>query len=163
MYPLKQVTPHANGIRPVKREAAEAAPSCMSITLVGEEDEEQEKSLLELTPPPQKPFAVPTPPIPEVEELKGPKSRLVIHKVLINFKSYVGKHVIGIFHKVRNNGFSLLLYYLPTYFPSNSHSLQSLVPTVLASPTQSTRSSSSSVITPRKWDRENYPNSSITP
>ena len=108
----EQVTPRANRVRPVKQEAAPAAPSRMSVVSFVEEDEEQEqeKSLLEPTPPPQKPLAVPTP-IPEVEEPKGPKSRLVIHKmVLINFKSYAGKQVIGPFHKVRNNGFCPLLY-----------------------------------------------------
>jgi structural maintenance of chromosome 4 len=35
------------------------------------------------------------------EEATGPKSRLVIHKLmLINFKSYAGRQEIGPFHKV---------------------------------------------------------------
>lgn len=38
---------------------------------------------------------------PPVEEAKGPRARLVIHKmVLVNFKSYAGRQEIGPFHKV---------------------------------------------------------------
>lgn len=38
---------------------------------------------------------------PQPEEPKGPKSRLVIHKLmLVNFKSYAGHQEIGPFHKV---------------------------------------------------------------
>jgi structural maintenance of chromosome 4 len=61
------------------------------------EEEEDEKSLFD--PPP-----MPTPsslPQTMAEEPAGPKSRLVIHKmVLVNFKSYAGRQEIGPFHKV---------------------------------------------------------------
>lgn len=57
--------------------------------------EDIEKSLLE-SPKPAK-----NEPEPEQEVPSGPKSRLVIHKlVLINFKSYAGRQEIGPFHKV---------------------------------------------------------------
>ena len=60
--------------------------------------EEEEQSLFD--PPP-----MPEPPnFPrEIQEPAGPKSRLVIHKmVLVNFKSYAGRQEIGPFHKVIN-------------------------------------------------------------
>jgi hypothetical protein len=39
--------------------------------------------------------------IAQPEKPKGPKSRLVIHKLmLVNFKSYAGRQEIGPFHKV---------------------------------------------------------------
>ena len=67
-----------------------------SIPAVEEEDLE---SLFDPPPmpgPSNLPRAIP-------EEPAGPKSRLVIHKmVLINFKSYAGKQEIGPFHKVTN-------------------------------------------------------------
>jgi structural maintenance of chromosome 4 len=59
---------------------------------------EDEKSLLDDLPTsPTKSKRVP----PPLEESQGPKSRLVIHKlVLVNFKSYAGRQEIGPFHKV---------------------------------------------------------------
>jgi structural maintenance of chromosome 4 len=63
------------------------------------EDLEEEKSLFDPPPMPEPsnlPRAI-------TEEPVGPKSRLVIHKmVLINFKSYAGRQEIGPFHKVIN-------------------------------------------------------------
>ena len=69
--------------------------------------EEEERSLLE---PRVRPQTQSQP--PAVEETKGPKARLVIHKmVLVNFKSYAGRQEIGPFHKVcqhvRNRGVHL--------------------------------------------------------
>lgn len=68
-----------------------------------ESDDESEQSLLENLQPSA--TARPRPsiiPPPIVEEPKGPRARLVIHKlVLVNFKSYAGRQVIGPFHKVR--------------------------------------------------------------
>ena len=59
-------------------------------------EEEEERSLLE---PRVRPQTQSQP--PPVEEVKGPKTRLVIHKmVLVNFKSYAGRQEIGPFHKV---------------------------------------------------------------
>ncbi|KDQ62973.1 hypothetical protein JAAARDRAFT_362087 [Jaapia argillacea MUCL 33604] len=63
------------------------------------EPEEEEHSLLD---PPVKdiPQRHEVPAAKVEEEPKGPKSRLVIHKmVLINFKSYAGRQEIGPFHK----------------------------------------------------------------
>ncbi|KAN0100061.1 RecF/RecN/SMC [Tylopilus felleus] len=58
-------------------------------------EEEEERSLLE---PRVRPQTQSQP--PAVEETKGPKARLVIHKmVLVNFKSYAGRQEIGPFHK----------------------------------------------------------------
>ncbi|KAF9225187.1 RecF/RecN/SMC protein [Gyrodon lividus] len=55
----------------------------------------EERSLLE---PRTRPQTQPQP--PPVEEHKGPKARLVIHKMaLVNFKSYAGRQEIGPFHK----------------------------------------------------------------
>ena len=66
-------------------------------------EEEEERSLLE---PRARPQTLSQP--PPVEEDQGPKSRLVIHKmVLINFKSYAGRQEIGPFHKVRLVDFTL--------------------------------------------------------
>jgi hypothetical protein len=61
--------------------------------------EEDEKSLFDPSPMPgPSSFSQSMP-----EEPAGPKSRLVIHKmVLINFKSYAGRQEIGPFHKVIN-------------------------------------------------------------
>jgi structural maintenance of chromosome 4 len=58
--------------------------------------DEGEKSLLDEVPmPPASQSQVVS------EEPKGPKSRLVIHKMaLVNFKSYAGRQEIGPFHKV---------------------------------------------------------------
>ncbi|KIK68539.1 hypothetical protein GYMLUDRAFT_189741 [Collybiopsis luxurians FD-317 M1] len=61
-------------------------------------EEEEEQSLLMDHPPvlpssPSKAKVIP-------EEPKGPRPRLVIHKLaLVNFKSYAGRQVIGPFHK----------------------------------------------------------------
>jgi structural maintenance of chromosome 4 len=58
----------------------------------------EEKSLLDDLP--TSPSKAKRPPLP-LEELQGPRSRLVIHKlVLVNFKSYAGCQEIGPFHKV---------------------------------------------------------------
>ncbi|KAH7886361.1 RecF/RecN/SMC N terminal domain-containing protein [Phlebopus sp. FC_14] len=60
-------------------------------------EDEEEHSLLEprIRAPPRSQSQ-----LPPVEEPKGPKSRLVIHKMaLINFKSYAGRQEIGPFHK----------------------------------------------------------------
>jgi structural maintenance of chromosome 4 len=59
-------------------------------------DSEPERSLHEPLAPASQPLSQ-----AEVqEEPKGPKSRLVIHKmVLVNFKSYAGRQEIGPFHK----------------------------------------------------------------
>lgn len=70
-------------------------------------DDEEEQSLLDL---PEVSSAMRRlsglPPPSAVEEPQGPKSRLVIHKmVLNNFKSYAGRQVIGPFHKVRHSFF----------------------------------------------------------
>jgi len=61
---------------------------------------EEEKSLLDDLPiSPSKARRAP----PPLEEPQGPRSRLVIHKlVLVNFKSYAGRQEIGPFHKVGN-------------------------------------------------------------
>ena len=67
------------------------------------EEEEEEDSLLEPRVKPQRQSLV-----PPVEESKGPKSRLVIYKmVLINFKSYAGRQQIGPSHKVGIENFDL--------------------------------------------------------
>jgi len=61
--------------------------------------DEEENIVLE-TPKRQPPIIF-SPVKPEPEEDKGPKPRLVIHKiVLVNFKSYAGRQEIGPFHKV---------------------------------------------------------------
>ncbi|KAI6136025.1 hypothetical protein F5141DRAFT_4647 [Pisolithus sp. B1] len=60
--------------------------------------DEEEKSLLEPREPKPKPQSQIQ--ISHAEEPSGPRSRLVIHKmVLINFKSYAGRQEIGPFHK----------------------------------------------------------------
>ncbi|KAJ7209498.1 RecF/RecN/SMC [Mycena pura] len=74
-----------------------AAPAATAPPPVLEEDDDQEEKSL-FDPPP-----MPTPSQllqPIAEEPTGPKSRLVIHKlVLVNFKSYAGRQEIGPFHK----------------------------------------------------------------
>ena len=63
------------------------------------EEDLEEKSLFDPLPMPGPSNLLRTIP----EEPAGPKSRLVIHKmVLINFKSYAGRQEIGPFHKVIN-------------------------------------------------------------
>lgn len=53
-----------------------------------------------LETPTRRPPIIFSPVKPEPEEDKGPKPRLVIHKiVLVNFKSYAGRQEIGPFHK----------------------------------------------------------------
>jgi structural maintenance of chromosome 4 len=62
--------------------------------------DEEENIVLET--PTRRPPIIFSPVKPEPEEDKGPKPRLVIHKiVLVNFKSYAGRQEIGPFHKVR--------------------------------------------------------------
>jgi structural maintenance of chromosome 4 len=62
--------------------------------------DEEENIVLET--PTRRPPVILSPVKPEPEEDKGPKPRLVIHKiVLVNFKSYAGRQEIGPFHKVR--------------------------------------------------------------
>ncbi|KAI0053393.1 hypothetical protein FA95DRAFT_739679 [Auriscalpium vulgare] len=59
---------------------------------------EEERSLLDMLPPPSPSKASRLQQQPE--EPQGPKPRLVIHQlVLVNFKSYAGRQVIGPFHK----------------------------------------------------------------
>jgi structural maintenance of chromosome 4 len=58
----------------------------------------EEKSLLDNLP--TSPLKAKRPPLP-LEDLQGPRPRLVIHKlVLVNFKSYAGCQEIGPFHRV---------------------------------------------------------------
>jgi structural maintenance of chromosome 4 len=65
-----------------------------------------DRSLLASDSEPENSPVKPLPPASQVvphaeEEPKGPKSRLVIHKMaLVNFKSYAGRQEIGPFHKV---------------------------------------------------------------
>ncbi|KAG8836353.1 hypothetical protein FRC17_005639 [Serendipita sp. 399] len=60
--------------------------------------DEEENIVLET--PTKRPPLIFSPTKPEPEEDKGPKPRLVIHKiVLVNFKSYAGRQEIGPFHK----------------------------------------------------------------
>ncbi|KAG8797776.1 hypothetical protein FRC16_008533 [Serendipita sp. 398] len=60
--------------------------------------DEEENIVLET--PTRRPPIIFSPVKPEPEEDKGPKPRLVIHKiVLVNFKSYAGRQEIGPFHK----------------------------------------------------------------
>ena len=95
-------------------------------------EEEEERSLLEPRVRPQTQSQQ-----PPVEEVKGPKTRLVIHKmVLVNFKSYAGRQEIGPFHKVRLStlvGVFILIMFV------TSLSRQLLVPMAQASRTRSTR------------------------
>ncbi|KAJ4490187.1 RecF/RecN/SMC [Lentinula aciculospora] len=64
-----------------------------------DEEEEEEKSLL-MDHPPSIPPASQLHAKSDLEEPKGPQSRLVIHKLaLVNFKSYAGRQEIGPFHK----------------------------------------------------------------
>jgi structural maintenance of chromosome 4 len=61
--------------------------------------DEEENIVLET--PSRRPPIILSPVKPEPEADKGPKPRLVIHKiVLVNFKSYAGRQEIGPFHKV---------------------------------------------------------------
>ncbi|CAG7853766.1 Structural maintenance of chromosomes protein 4 [Serendipita indica DSM 11827] len=60
--------------------------------------DEEENIVLES--PTRRPLVIPSPVKLEVVEDKGPRPRLVIHKiVLVNFKSYAGRQEIGPFHK----------------------------------------------------------------
>ncbi|KAL1702733.1 RecF/RecN/SMC [Schizophyllum commune] len=63
--------------------------------------DDEEEGPLDATPPPQtQPASQPAASQAPKEERKGPRARLVIHKLtLVNFKSYAGKQVIGPFHK----------------------------------------------------------------
>jgi structural maintenance of chromosome 4 len=75
--------------------------------------DEEENIVLETLETPRRPAIIFSPVKPEPEESKGPKPRLVIHKiVLVNFKSYAGRAQIGPFHKVspiRTSDFFILL------------------------------------------------------
>lgn len=77
-------------------------PTKLAPKKIEESDEEPERSLLDDLPlSTAKARLSSIPQQPEPEEPQGPKSRLVIHKmVLVNFKSYAGRQVIGPFHKV---------------------------------------------------------------
>lgn len=98
------------------RAATRIAPRSAMLAIPKEKDEsddEPERSLLDDLPTSAaaKPMlsAAPQPPVPD--EPQGPKSRLVIHKmVLVNFKSYAGRQVIGPFHKVGSG-----IYYISKY------------------------------------------------
>lgn len=64
--------------------------------------DEEENIVLES--PSKRPPPIFSPIKQETEESKGPKPRLVIHKiVLVNFKSYAGRQEIGPFHKVNTH------------------------------------------------------------
>lgn len=157
------VTPRANRTRPTPTvdEETEIAPSASVASALNEDEEdEQERSLLEPTPPPppQRPLAVPAP-IPEVEEPKGPKSRLVIHKMaLINFKSYAGRQVIGPFHKVSANAFSHMNICSNIF---RSHFLQLSVQMARGNQTPSTLCYLFLVTAHRRCVRESFPSLSI--
>jgi structural maintenance of chromosome 4 len=111
--------------------------------------EEEERSLLE---PIVRPQTQSQP--PPMEEVKGPKTRLVIHKmVLVNFKSYAGRQEIGPFHKVRLSTFAFGVVILILFVAS--HSRQSLVPMAQASQTRSTRCCSCSDTVHQKCVRVN--------
>lgn len=114
----------------------------------------EEKSLLDNLP--TSPSKVKRPPLP-LEDLQGPKPRLVIHKlVLVNFKSYAGCQEIGPFHRVgcfpcRN--IKLI---------SCSLSQRSSDPMVRASRILSMRYFLCSGTVPARCGKENFPNSYTT-
>jgi structural maintenance of chromosome 4 len=88
------------------KKSSNTPSAVVQITQTQEDEDVEEESLLDPVPPPlsysqSKPLSQAAPP-PQVEEPKGPKSRLTIHKMaLVNFKSYAGRQEIGPFHKVR--------------------------------------------------------------
>ncbi|XP_006453917.1 hypothetical protein AGABI2DRAFT_181926 [Agaricus bisporus var. bisporus H97] len=82
------------------RKSQKPPPSTQPELPQAPEEEEEERSLFDPAPVPV------TAPAPETssqtipEQPSGPRSRLVIHKiVLVNFKSYAGRQEIGPFHK----------------------------------------------------------------
>lgn len=98
-------------LMPTKKKSALKAKSTMRQVAISSSDdtqeatpptaqiEEIEESLLDPIPPPISQHLPQAP--PSVEESKGPKSRLTIHKMaLVNFKSYANRQEIGPFHKV---------------------------------------------------------------
>jgi len=110
----------------------------------------EEKSLLDNLP--TSPSKTKRPPLP-LEDLQGPRPRLVIHKlVLVNFKSYAGCQEIGPFHRVgcfqcRN-----------IKFISCSLSQRSSDLMVQASQILSMRCFLCSGTVPARCDKENFPN-----
>ena len=90
--------PH-NGVAEAAHVVSDSERQPSTPAAAAEEEDLEEKSLFDPPPmpgPSNLPRAIP-------EEPAGPKSRLVIHKmVLINFKSYAGRQEIGPFHKVIN-------------------------------------------------------------
>ncbi|KAL5519615.1 SMC4 [Sanghuangporus vaninii] len=97
---VDQATPRSSR---VKDKSPSAESEVITVKKLDEEsDDEPEQCLLDDHPITAKPKARASvaPPLTIPEEPQGPKSRLVIHKmVLVNFKSYAGRQVIGPFHK----------------------------------------------------------------
>ncbi len=114
----------------------------------------EEKSLLDNLP--ASPSKAKRPPLP-LEDLQGPRPRLVIHKlVLVNFKSYAGCQDIGPFHRVgcfQCRNIKLI---------SCSLSQRSSDLMVRASRILSMRYFLCSGTVPARCDKENSPNSYIT-
>jgi structural maintenance of chromosome 4 len=112
---------------------------------------EEEKSLLDDLPTsPSKAKRAP----PPLEEPRGPRPRLVIHKlVLVNFKSYAGRQAIGPFHKV--SYFRVATPRLIICSPSR----QSSAPMVLVNQILLMHYFLSLVTAQVKCDKENSPNS----
>jgi structural maintenance of chromosome 4 len=98
----KNLAPPPSSKKHARGESTPASATSPERSLL-DNDSEPEQSLLEPAPtrlPPQSPSKSQTYSQPK-EEPKGPKSRLVIHKMaLVNFKSYAGRQEIGPFHKV---------------------------------------------------------------
>ncbi|KAI5998259.1 RecF/RecN/SMC [Pisolithus albus] len=85
-------------MRPRRQDAKSNPPSQSTKRAEAAVADEEEKSLLEPREPKPKPQSQTQ--ISATEQPSGPRSRLVIHKmVLINFKSYAGRQEIGPFHK----------------------------------------------------------------
>lgn len=96
-------TPRAKRVSMSSQAMQTPTKSAKKALVVEEESEVEEHSLLDPPdlPSPRRPRLSAIPPPPVIEEPQGPKSRLVIHKmVLVNFKSYAGRQIIGPFHKV---------------------------------------------------------------
>jgi structural maintenance of chromosome 4 len=119
-------------------------------------EEEEEVSLLD--PEPLKPTIPHSQPAVEVEEPKGPRSRLVIYKmVLVSFKSYAGRQEIGPFHKVGCNYLRL-----GNLLTTSSPSLPLWVQMARASLTLSMPCSLSSVTVLLRCDKASSRSSSTT-
>lgn len=111
--------------------------------------DEEENIVLET--PTQRPPVIFSPVKPKQEEDKGPKPRLVIHKiVLVNFKSYAGRQEIGPFHKVCPILIGILFMLL---IVALSHSPQSLGRMAPGNPILSTHYSLYSDIGPPRCAR----------